>query len=122
MTVTDLLWKCRVSSQMLSVLRTIVWIPAANREVGLLIGTLIQLTGWFHQDEGHRYMSLHQLVLDSAPTTSRSGVFRLKALFSEQRARESSDPRSKRDWEALAIEWHMMANLAAGANHDISSN
>jgi hypothetical protein len=67
-------------------------------------------------------MSLHQPVLDSAPITSRSGVFRLKALFSEQRARESSDPTSRHDWEELAIEWHMMANLAAGANHGISSN
>ncbi len=42
-------------------------------------------------------------------------MFRLKAPFSEQRARESIDPRSKHDWEELAIEWHMMANLAAGA-------
>jgi hypothetical protein len=67
-------------------------------------------------------MSLHQPVLDSAPITSRSGVFRLKALFSEQRARESSDPTSKRDWEELAIEWHMMANLAVGASDGISSN
>jgi hypothetical protein len=40
---------------------------------------------------------------------------RLKALYSEQRARESSEPRSKEDWEELAIEWHMLANLAARA-------
>jgi hypothetical protein len=57
-------------------------------------------------------MTLHQPVLANAPISSRSGVFRLKALFSEERARESSDPTSRKDWEELAIEWHMMANLA----------
>jgi hypothetical protein len=44
----------------------------------------------------------------------------LKALFSEQRARESTDPTSKQDWEELAIEWHTMANLAAKMNGEIS--
>jgi hypothetical protein len=61
-------------------------------------------------------MTLHQKTSASAPIPSRSEKFRLKALFSEQRARESTDQRSKCDWEELAIEWHMMANLAAGAN------
>jgi hypothetical protein len=59
-------------------------------------------------------MALHQSVLPNAPIASRSGVFRLKALFSEERARESADQASKKDWEELAIEWHMMASLAAG--------
>ncbi len=62
-------------------------------------------------------MARHQPVLPNAPLTSRSGVFRLKALFSEQRARESRDQASRQDWEELAIEWHMMANLAAGGEN-----
>jgi hypothetical protein len=60
-------------------------------------------------------MRLHPQLLANAPTINRSSIFRLKALFSEQRARESSEPRSRNDWEELAIEWHMMANLAADA-------
>jgi hypothetical protein len=64
-------------------------------------------------------MSLHPQLLANTPT-NRSGIFRLKALFSEQRARESSEPRSRNDWEELAIEWHMMANLAAGAKTESS--
>jgi hypothetical protein len=66
-------------------------------------------------------MTLHQPVLDCAPIASRSGVFRLKALFSEERARESTDPKSRTDWEELAIEWHMLANLAADASGEISA-
>jgi hypothetical protein len=65
-------------------------------------------------------MTLHQPVLAIPPIASRSGVFRLKAQFSEARARESTDPTSRRDWEELAIEWHMMANLAAGASGETS--
>ena len=65
-------------------------------------------------------MTLQQKIPASAPIPSRSEKFRLKALFSEQRARESTDHRSKCDWEELAIEWHMMANLAACANGDRS--
>jgi hypothetical protein len=61
----------------------------------------------------------HQPVLASAPIASRSGVFRLKAQFSEARAREATDPTSRNDWEELAIEWHMMANPAAGASGEI---
>jgi hypothetical protein len=68
----------------------------------------------------NHYMTLQQKTSASAPIPTRSEKFRLKALFSEQRARESTDQRSKRDWEELAIEWHMMANLAAGANGDSS--
>jgi hypothetical protein len=65
-------------------------------------------------------MTLHQRILASAPISDRSGIFRLKALFSEQRARESTNATAKQDWEELAIEWHMMANLAARANGEIS--
>ena len=65
-------------------------------------------------------MTPHQPALAHAPIASRAEVFRLKAQFSEARARESTDPTSKRDWEELAIEWHMMASLAAGAGGKIS--
>ena len=65
-------------------------------------------------------MAHHRPVLPHAPITSRSGVFRLKALFSEERARESTDPTSRDDWQELAIEWHMMANLAADESGEIS--
>jgi hypothetical protein len=65
-------------------------------------------------------MTLHQPVLDAAPIASRASVFRLKALFSEERARESTDQTSREDWEELAMEWHMMASLAAGASDAIS--
>ncbi|MGC1652407.1 MAG: hypothetical protein WA722_06275 [Candidatus Sulfotelmatobacter sp.] len=34
----------------------------------------------------------------------------LRALASEQRARDASDPAIKKEWEALAIEWHLLAN------------
>ena len=54
-------------------------------------------------------MTFHHEIAASAP--NRSEKFRLKALLSEQRARESTDHKSKHDWEELAIEWHMMANL-----------
>ena len=65
-------------------------------------------------------MTFRQEIVASAPNPNRSERFRLKALISEQRARESTDRRSKHDWEELAIEWHMMANLAAGENGEIS--
>ncbi len=42
--------------------------------------------------------------------------YRTKALLCEQRAIETTDPASKRDWEELAIEWHTMANFAASTN------
>jgi len=47
------------------------------------------------------------------PFKIRTDMYRAKALDCEQRAREASDPTSKRDWEELAIEWHTMANFAA---------
>ena len=64
-------------------------------------------------------MSLHPQLLAKAPVTSRSSIFRLKALFSEQRARDSIETRSRLDWEELAIEWHMMASFAARINGEI---
>jgi len=35
----------------------------------------------------------------------------LRALASEQRARDASDPAIQKEWEALAIEWHLLATM-----------
>ena len=64
-------------------------------------------------------MTVHQLIPTRAPITDQSGVLRLKALFCEERSRESSDPTSKQDWAELAIEWHTMAHLEAKLNGDL---
>jgi len=46
-------------------------------------------------------------------------MYRMKALACEQQASDASDPTSRQDWKALAIEWHTMANPAAsGEQHD----
>ena len=37
----------------------------------------------------------------------------LRALESEQRARNASDPAVKKEWEVLAMEWHLLATRAA---------
>jgi len=39
----------------------------------------------------------------------------LRAVLAEQRAREASDPAIKREGEALAIEWHQLANAISKA-------
>ena len=46
------------------------------------------------------------------PMGSRSHTYRLKALESERRAREASDPATRREWEELAIQWHAMAHAS----------
>lgn len=43
----------------------------------------------------------------------RAALCRLKAIAAEQRAKDTPDPVQRQDWEELAIEWHLMANLAA---------
>ena len=43
----------------------------------------------------------------------QSATYRLRALASEQRAREASDPAIKKEWEDLAIQWHLIAHIAA---------
>jgi hypothetical protein len=63
-------------------------------------------------------MTLKQEISANALSPSPSEKLRLKALFSERRARESTDERSKRDWEELAIQWHTMANLVADATRE----
>jgi hypothetical protein len=42
-----------------------------------------------------------------------SSTYRLRALASEQRARESSDPAIKKEWADLAIQWDLIAHIAA---------
>jgi hypothetical protein len=42
-----------------------------------------------------------------------SSTYRLRALASEQHAREVSDPAIKKEWEDLAIQWHLIAHIAA---------
>jgi len=39
----------------------------------------------------------------------------LRALACEQRARDASDQAVKKEWEALAIEWHLLVNTSAKA-------
>jgi hypothetical protein len=65
-------------------------------------------------------MTLHHEIPASAPATDRSDVFRLRALYCEQQAGESTDRTSKQDWEVLAIECHTMANIAASTDGEIS--
>jgi hypothetical protein len=64
-------------------------------------------------------MTLRQKI--PANLSIRSSALRIKALACEQRARESTDPASKRDWEELAIQWHTMAHLPARMDGEISS-
>jgi hypothetical protein len=33
----------------------------------------------------------------------------LRAMASDERARNASDPAIRKEWEALAIEWHQLA-------------
>jgi len=43
----------------------------------------------------------------------RSSIYRLRAIASETRARQSSDPALKKEWEDLANQWHLLAHAAA---------
>jgi hypothetical protein len=65
-------------------------------------------------------MALHQQILASAPITDQSDVFRSRAILCEREARQSRDWTSKQDWELLAIECHMMADLATRTNDESS--
>jgi hypothetical protein len=38
---------------------------------------------------------------------------RLRAQACEQRARVVSDPAVRREWEDVAMQWHLLANVAA---------
>jgi hypothetical protein len=39
-------------------------------------------------------------------------TYRLKAVASEQKAALATDPLIKREWEEIAMQWHLLANLA----------
>jgi hypothetical protein len=49
---------------------------------------------------------------------SEPHLFRLRAIQSEQRARDASDPLIKGEWEELAIEWHALASAATQSSGD----
>jgi hypothetical protein len=53
------------------------------------------------------------------PLKSRSDIFRERALACEERAKATSDPTAKADWEELAIEWHTMASFSARDTDEI---
>jgi hypothetical protein len=53
------------------------------------------------------------LLSPDASQRPQAALCRLKAIASEQRAKDATDPILRQDWEELAIEWHLLANLAA---------
>jgi hypothetical protein len=54
------------------------------------------------------------------PMSDLSYLYRSRAVACEQRCREISDPALKREWQDLAIQWHLMSNVAAQADGQIS--
>jgi hypothetical protein len=48
--------------------------------------------------------------------SSLTQTYRLRALASEERAREAPDSVIRKNWQDLANEWHLLANLIAEAN------
>jgi hypothetical protein len=44
---------------------------------------------------------------------AQSDLHRSRALLSEGRARAANDKLIKREWEELAIEWHLLATTTA---------
>jgi cell division protein FtsL len=46
----------------------------------------------------------------------QSDTHRARALLSEERARSANDKLIKREWQELAIEWHLLASTPA--NHE----
>ncbi len=60
-------------------------------------------------------------TLPSCESASRRApLARLKAIASEQRALAATDPALRQDWEELAIEWHLLANLSAASSASAS--
>jgi hypothetical protein len=49
---------------------------------------------------------------------AQSKVYRLRAVTCEQRAGRVTDPALKREWEELAIEWHLLAKTAHASGDD----
>jgi len=50
---------------------------------------------------------------------TQSKVYRLRAAVCDQRAGQVTDPALKRDWQELAIEWHVLANVTAKENCEV---
>ena len=46
-------------------------------------------------------------------TTAYAETYRKRAIVCERRAKGSSDPGVKREWNELAEEWHTMATVVA---------
>jgi hypothetical protein len=52
----------------------------------------------------------------------KAKLHRMRAVMCNQRASQATDHQVKRDWEELAIEWHLLASeeeRAAGDDDDI---
>jgi hypothetical protein len=49
----------------------------------------------------------------------QSNVYRLRAVACEQRSKQTADPTVKKEWDELAIEWHLLANIVAQATNKI---
>jgi hypothetical protein len=88
----------------------LIWIKRPHNAAS----TFVKLPGVALDQTAFR-VSVHDEVM-----TSRSKIFRLKALECDQRAREATDPASKASWQELAIEWHAIANVTATAADDAS--
>jgi hypothetical protein len=56
--------------------------------------------------------------LVSMSTKAQSQVYRLRAVTCEQRAGQVTDRALKREWEELAIEWHLLAKTAHASGDD----
>jgi hypothetical protein len=50
--------------------------------------------------------------------SDKAKMHRLRAVLCDQRASKATDPQLKRDWAELAIEWHLLAREASGAEGD----
>jgi hypothetical protein len=48
----------------------------------------------------------------------QSELHRSRALLNEERSRSTNDPAVKREWEELAIEWHLLATTTG--NHEFA--
>ena len=73
------------------------------------------IVGWEYTEDDYCY---DRLIFIKGTTiypcmVEPSSTYRLRALASEQHAREASDPAIKKEWEDLAIQWHLIAHIAA---------
>jgi len=60
--------------------------------------------------------SIHRSIpgdSDRHGMTDAVRLCRVRAEACEQRARATTDPTLRREWEELGIQWHLVANVAA---------